>query len=551
MINYCVIISLNILEKMITKEKLFLLTLVIISGLLFLLYFQFTIDDAYITFRHSLNLVNHGVLSWNIDGPREEAFTNPLFVGLGSIGILAGLKPELPIKIIHIFLIIHWLKRSFDLYCSNGRLLNKLFVASFILLSPLTYIHAFAGLETFIFAYLLFEFINLKSIGQSKSILISSFLLLCRPEGILFLTTSIFRNLVFLFKKSRAKFKTIDFISYIFFIIVVLIYLFKFNYFGDFLPNSYYVKSATTPTLSNIIFQLKGLLPWLVVSLFVIKKPIKGDRLVTIGLILFIAIYYSKSVLMQNYASRYWYQIFFPLIFHEICNNNFYFVQKLFNDISNFKLKKSWQNLTKLFSIFVFVPSLFLSVFHLRSLIDPYYSRFGRIILSHAYGGKTLNKILPVNATLMVGDAGLIPFYTNRFVFDSIGLGTKSIAKSKGVKKSFLKINSPGVVIIYAKNCSPKGSLDWGQSDTLNYLNENNYKFLGGWLATDGLCLNIYSRKDIVDSFDNEIFYKHIDKTLDNYNNHKNSKELFIEVFHEMKFAYKYLFSPLNDYSLQ
>jgi hypothetical protein len=68
-----------------------------------LVFFQFTVDDAYITFRHSLNLVEHGILSWNLEGPREEAFTNPLYVLLGVIGIKAGIKPELPIKVIGLF----------------------------------------------------------------------------------------------------------------------------------------------------------------------------------------------------------------------------------------------------------------------------------------------------------------------------------------------------------------------------------------------------------------------------------------------------------------
>ena len=52
-----------------------------------IVFFQFTADDAYITFRHSYNLVENGILSWNIDGPKEEVFTNPLYVLLGTFGI--------------------------------------------------------------------------------------------------------------------------------------------------------------------------------------------------------------------------------------------------------------------------------------------------------------------------------------------------------------------------------------------------------------------------------------------------------------------------------
>ncbi len=531
------------------KVKINYIIVGIIASSLFLLYFQFTIDDAYRTFRHSLNLVNHGILSWNIEGTREEAFTNPLFVGLGSIGIFAGLKPELPIKIINIFVIFIWIKRAIYLY-GNSTKNNNLLIASIILLSPLTYIHGLSGFETFIFAYLIFEYLNLETIKDSKSILISSLLLLCRPEGILFLFTSIAYKIISLFKGEVIKLKKSDLIAYITLTLVSLFYIYKFYYFGDLLPNSYYVKSASNAPFLHVIFQIRTLLPWLIVAFFVTKKPIHGERILKIGLILFVTFYYSRSVLMQNYAGRYWYQFYFPLIFHEICTNEFEIFDKLaFNIKEIFNRPVFTIKRILLSSLFIF--SFLFSVFHIKSIYNPYYSRYGKIVLSHAYGGKTLNKIIPKNETIMVGDAGLIPFYTDRNAFDSIGLGTKEIAKSRIVKFNFLKKNKPGVIILYAKNCTIDGTLDWGQSETTDYINKNNYKFMGGWVASDELCLTIFSREDLISYFDNDIFKNHMKRTLDNYNQHKNFIELMKEVFEEIKFSYKFLLSPLESYDLK
>ena len=97
------------------KIWIWILIISIISITSILIFFQYTVDDAYITFRHSLNLVENGNISWNLSGPREEVFTNPIYVLFGTIGIKLGIKPELPIKILSLGLFYFWLIRVIKL----------------------------------------------------------------------------------------------------------------------------------------------------------------------------------------------------------------------------------------------------------------------------------------------------------------------------------------------------------------------------------------------------------------------------------------------------
>ena len=128
--------------------------LLLIVSILILLFFQFTVDDAYITYRHSFNFFQNGNLSWNNLGNREEAFSNPLFVILGGIGIKLGLKPELPIKILNLSILAFWFLRIKEIVkrmlFQQRAVIYTLFFCSF----PV-FIHAFAGLETFLFSFLL------------------------------------------------------------------------------------------------------------------------------------------------------------------------------------------------------------------------------------------------------------------------------------------------------------------------------------------------------------------------------------------------------------
>jgi hypothetical protein len=48
-------------------------------------YANFTVDDAFITFRYGYNLVNHGIWNWNPDNDLVEAYTSGLYAALSIL----------------------------------------------------------------------------------------------------------------------------------------------------------------------------------------------------------------------------------------------------------------------------------------------------------------------------------------------------------------------------------------------------------------------------------------------------------------------------------
>lgn len=62
------------------------------------LAWPFTVDDAYIAFRHAWNWAHNGVLSYNPWGPPTEGFANFLHVCLAAALLKLGVEPAAPMK---------------------------------------------------------------------------------------------------------------------------------------------------------------------------------------------------------------------------------------------------------------------------------------------------------------------------------------------------------------------------------------------------------------------------------------------------------------------
>ena len=88
----------------------------------------------------------------------EKRLSQLSYVLLGIIGLKTGLKPELPVKIISLFVFYYWLYRALKV-CQLPAKNKRLILASCFLLCIPAYMHAFSGLETLLFAYLVFEYL--------------------------------------------------------------------------------------------------------------------------------------------------------------------------------------------------------------------------------------------------------------------------------------------------------------------------------------------------------------------------------------------------------
>jgi hypothetical protein len=515
------------------------------------LYFQYTVDDAYITFRHSFNLVNHGVLSWNLSDPREEAFTNPIYVLFGAAGIYLDIKPEIPVKIIGLLLIIAWAIRIKTEYTRINNTDGSILVLIFLFCVP-SYIHAFSGLETFFYAYALFEYLIAFERRSSNYKLgsIAAILFLLRPEGALFVLLAFCKAVYEFFhyrsisreNKNNLSHDYWSVVFYLIFLICFSIYSYKIYYFQDLFPNSFYVKSGGGASFEKIFSNFLSSLPWLIVFLvFSRMRRISLSNIVPLIPIFLIYVLYIKSDLLMNFASRFWYQIFWPIIIW----------QGLYNKSLSFKVFFNIEKINK-FNL-RFILTFFLLLFLSYKIIKPkealnLLDETGRSLRSHANLGFYLNKHLPKDSIIYLGEAGFIPYYSERKTIDKFGLGTKEIALH-GINIGFMEKINPDVLVLYNTNypagCAINGDLGSDknrQSVELEFLNKGNHSYVGTLMGLKTHCLNVYANKRFEGIFKSSEFESL--KYFSTINSNRDLREYSVNWME----SYKYLIKPMGVY---
>jgi hypothetical protein len=203
-------------------------------------YFNFTQDDAYITFRYAENFINGHGLVYNIND-RVEGYTNFLWLLLIILGHLIGSDYIITSKIMGIFfsavsilISYYWAQRIF------GRRSYLPGLCGFII--GVTYSYAYwavAGLETLGFTMCTvatFYFYGKRSLLAALFVVLAS---LFRPEGVIVIVFLLLFDLA-----SRRKFTPYSVSLLIIYVVLILpFYIFKLTYFGNILPNPFYAKT--------------------------------------------------------------------------------------------------------------------------------------------------------------------------------------------------------------------------------------------------------------------------------------------------------------------
>ena len=153
--------------------------------------------------------------------------------------------------------------------------------------------------------------------------------------------------------------------------------------------------------------------------------------------------------------------------------------------------------------------------------------------------GTALDLVLPNDAKIYLGEAGYIPYYAKREIYDLHGLGTKMIAQ-KGLTYEFLENKKIDLFILYAKGCNESQTNKKRFPQEISYINQNKYKFVGSIPFNPNLCLNLYSSPEYEKYFYQSIYLNNFDNT--ETNNLEIKKTIFKNIF----YSYKYLFSREN-----
>jgi len=259
-----ILIIMNTIESR-TCSLLFtaLLIINIALGLYFAFKHSFIQDDAFISFRYAQNLISGRGLVYNT-GERVEGYSNFLWTLMIALFMYFGKNPVIVSRTLSVFFYL-LMTVTVHFYCLNflKSIKNKIGFLDLLPLVSLLLIplnessssYATGGLETSCFSFfiMLSFFLCLFTRNKNRLLYLSSnisLLLLCltRPEGLFFyFVINIFIFLDLLSRTPVFRKVFMDILRWnIPFILLFAIYLmWKWQYYGSILPNTYYAKSVS------------------------------------------------------------------------------------------------------------------------------------------------------------------------------------------------------------------------------------------------------------------------------------------------------------------
>lgn len=496
-----------------------LILLAILVG--FFLFVQMTVDDAYICFRYGYNLFHYGIWNWNADHELIEAYTSFTYMMLSIIPPLIKVQPQIVFKIItfffflliirRIYLSIHqkyWAWLAILIYVSNWQ----------------THVHVYAGLETTFWFWLLLEIFTLLDKNdfsnkiQTRLWLFALLLPLTRPEGAIF-SAFIFVYIA-LIKKEKIYFPTL----FLFGGIGVLYFVVRYLYFGLPLPLSFYHKSVGNNLgIWGYIYNTFTIWQYLI-GFFAIFFIAKSHKLFRYSALLSFGIYYvfyGSSALLMNYANRFGFQIFYPIIILGII--------VIFDKLTSEKKIKQSLVAVSIFLILITAKGLFSNnIVEISSIKNnakfPFAMQKGHIKV-----GKAIKEIGHKNMKVLLGDAGVIPYIGDCKFYDAQGLADVYLSKQHINKAYFDSIKTDLVILVdftnQVENLKGKTSTMGRIYDFIQA--EENHTYIGTLASMPSYNLFFYVRND--SKYKTEI-EQQIQKTIFESNNYKFSIKDFIRL---------------------
>lgn len=385
-------------------------------------------DDAFISFRYAKNLIDHGVLSFNInDTPRVEGFSNPLHVALSAV-VYALTNTDMVYPVVAMLGIssaVTALVLSAQHAAERFGMPGAIAVGLSFALSPSLWIHAGDGLETpFVLLMQIFlwtcafRFTKSENGRDARIIIISSVLLvLLRTDGFVF--PAIVSSWLFFQRRHGIALKCIAAMT-IAFLAVLGARLF---YYGQLWPNTYYAK-------------INGSLP----ERFIAAGRLLGSMFYKNGFVVpFVGAFAAGALQAWESAKRRRFTIgieawiFFALInYYLLIGGDIYrdrflvalypigFIAGLEFLYSNKALKYAYKfaaiAVLMQISAFYFDPRL---AWKLES------NKWDRFIFLGKYIGETYPNLL-----LATGAAGKIPYFSNLDTIDMLGLNDLHISRT-------------------------------------------------------------------------------------------------------------------------
>jgi len=444
-----------------------------------LIFFSFTVDDAFISFRYGKNLALHHVWNWNSYGTPEEAYTSAVYTLIAFIPELLHLPTVLFMKLVGLACVGFMVYRLATLTSSRTATLLGLLI---ITLGPVIWMQIYADLEAPLYMLLILEMSLAASRAETTppAWVYTLFLLLplTRPEGILFACAGV--TLYWRDRRHSSKQLPLFGLSLL---LGIGYFLARWHHFHNLLPNPFYVK-VVHESLRDMLALMaasaatyKGYLFALTLVALLAKNAV--TRAMALCSLLLLVLLFSPHEMAMNFGDRYYVQLTLPILILFLITDNIP------------RLSRFAAVITVLF-VLAFQPGEILWNVKYACCIKRAHFDLGRRLAPFADGH-----------TMIAPDVGGLPYYSNWFTYDFLGLGTNSIARN-GITTVSLQQMHPDLIVLYNQSPGPSllqnssyiGGTELTKDAFISYLNQSGQYDYAASSKANGFYLVEFLRKD-------------------------------------------------------
>ncbi len=418
---------------------LFVLAGLIVAAELWQFRMSFPFDDAYITFRYAENVATgHGVV-WNIGGPPTEGYTNFLLVLALTPFAFFHVDEMVISQIIGVVATILTAVVLFKFLASVGGPRTWAFGAAFLyLLLPYTWANAFNGLETSLFVLIVTSafYFGIQEEWRGAFIF-ASLACLIRPEGAL---AGVILGASGIWTSQGRIERVLALRAMLLYLVLpmALYGAFKLFYFGNLLPNSFYIKTGSGfHGIQNLKqFTLGNMILLAVAAYGLVRHAGHWRRLAPIILwSLALVLFYTWPEPLQGFYDRFCWPAMPAIV-----------------ALAALGVSREKWNVS---SIVIFATLLgsqaIFSIPRMRTEMSLATNERGRQIYREL--GTALHA-LPDHAhmTFAFQDAGAVPYFSEMKNIDFVGLNTTAIARAETTLQACAELESvpPEILLIPA-----------------------------------------------------------------------------------------------------
>jgi hypothetical protein len=398
------------------------------AGLLLAPKFLLPAEDAVILFQFSRNLAHTGAITFVAYGPHTEGATDFAWMVILSLAIKLGIEPFWFVAVANVVSMAVLAGVLLHLAGQRVKPLPLLFVVGAFTLTA-QYFAALVGFSSLPFACLL-ALLVLAYVRRSDTALPAMALVFClfRPDGVIFAIPLLLSALI-VNPVGRLPRLALDLL--LFALPGLCYFLWRWHYFGEFLPLPFLVKADAQRVAHLFVFEsLKAGVHYLLFSGLLLAYALRRHMRerdnwpLLLCLILLPNVFYFAMRLDQDIGDRFF--VYMPVGTAILLALNWRHVQS--------KASLLWVGLA-LWAVFILGP------FRYQEGILERYQHDNRVAIAKDLGA------LP-RGTLIATEAGILPYYSQWNAYDAWGLNTAEFAKRLFQPSDVDKLR-PDLMLVY------------------------------------------------------------------------------------------------------